>query len=47
MQQKKSFKIKDTLSYHVPTYVKMIDKDLKYYSVKELKEWGEKLCETL
>ena len=43
----KSFKIKDTLSYHVPTYVKMIDKDLKYYSVKELKEWGEKLCETL
>ena len=43
----KSFKIKDTLSYHVPTYVEMIDKDLKNYSVDELKEWSKKLCETL
>ena len=43
----KSFKIKDTLSYHVPTYVEMIDKDLKYYSIDELKEWSKKLCETL
>lgn len=40
----KSFKIRDALSYHIPTYVEMIDKDLKYYSVQELKEWGEKLC---
>ena len=40
----KSFKIRDTLSYHIPTYVEMIDKDLKYYSVQELKEWGNDLC---
>jgi hypothetical protein len=40
----KSFKIRDTLSYHIPTYVEMIDKDLKYYSIDELKKWGEELC---
>lgn len=40
----KSFKIRDTLSYHIPSYVEMIDKDLKYYSINELKKWGEELC---
>jgi hypothetical protein len=40
----KSFKIRDALSYHIPTYVEMIDKDLKHYSINELKEWGEELC---
>ena len=40
----KSFKIRDTLSYHIPSYVEMIDKDLKYYSIDELKKWGEQVC---
>ena len=43
----KSFKIKDALSYHVPTYVEMIDKDLKNYSVEELKKWSVDICKTL
>ncbi len=43
----KSFKIRDTLSYHIPSYVEMIDKDLKYYSINELKEWGEKICKKI
>ena len=40
----KSFKIRDALSYHIPSYVEMIDKDLKHYSINELKKWGEELC---
>jgi hypothetical protein len=40
----KSFKIRDTMSYHIPSYVEMIEKDLKYYSIDELKKWGEELC---
>lgn len=40
----KSFKIRDTLSYHIPTYVEMIDKDLKNYTIEELKKWGEEIC---
>jgi len=43
----KSFKIKDALSYHVPTYVEMIDKDLKNYNVEELKKWSVDICKTL
>lgn len=43
----KSFKIRDALSYHIPSYVEMIDKDLKYYSVDELKEWGEQICKKI
>lgn len=39
----KSFKIRDTMSYHIPSYVEMIDKDLKYYSIKELTQWGEEI----
>ena len=41
------FQIKDELSYHVPTYVEMIDKDLKNYSVEELKKWSVDICKTL
>jgi len=40
----KSFKMRDTMSYHIPSYVEMIEKDLKYYSIDELKKWGEELC---
>ena len=40
----KSFEMRDALSYHIPTYVEMLDKDLKYYSIDELKKWGEELC---
>ena len=40
----KSFKIRDTLSFHIPAYVEMLDKDLKYYSINELKEWSKNLC---
>ena len=43
----KSFKLRDCLSHVIPTQIKMIDKDLKWLSVDELKEWGNKLCETL
>ena len=43
----KSFKLRDCLSHVIPTQIKMIDKDLKWLSVEELKEWGNKLCETL
>jgi len=43
----KSFKLRDCLSHIIPTQIKMIDKDLKWLSVDELKEWGNKLCETL
>ena len=43
----KSFKLRDCLSHVIPTQIKMIDKDLKWLSVEELKEWGNKICETL
>ena len=43
----KSFKLRDSLSHIIPTYIEMIDKDLKWLTVGELKEWGNKLCETL
>jgi len=43
----KSFKLRDCLSHVIPTQIKMIDKDLKWLSVEELKEWGNKICGTL
>ena len=43
----KSFRLRDCLSHVIPTQIKMIDKDLKWLSVEELKEWGNKICETL
>ena len=43
----KSFKLRDCLSHVIPTQIKMIDKDLKWLSVEELKEWGNKICEIL
>jgi len=43
----KSFKIRDSLSYHIPSYVEMIDKDLKYYSIEELKQWGDTIIKNI
>jgi len=43
----KSFRLRDCLSHVIPTQIKMIDKDLKWLSVEELKEWGNKICEIL
>ncbi len=40
---KKSFELRDSLSHIIPTYIEMIDKDLKWMTVGELKEWGGKL----
>ena len=37
----------DCLSHVIPTQIKMIDVHLKWLSVEELKEWGNKICETL
>ena len=44
---KKSFELRDSLSHIIPTYIEMIDKDLKWMTVGELKEWGGKLCEKI
>jgi hypothetical protein len=43
----KSFKIRDTMSYHIPSYVEMIEKDLKYYSIDELKNGGKNYARRL
>ena len=42
-----SFKLRDSLSHIIPTYIDMLDKDLKWLTVEEIKEWGNKLCEKI
>ena len=39
----KSMVIRNKLAHHTPTYIEMLDKDLKWYSVEYLKKWGEEL----
>ena len=39
----KSISIRNKLSNHVPSYIEMLDKDLKWYNVEQLKKWGEEM----